>query len=70
MMIFEEVRVLSELNGLIAVFCMLALIYAGVVMLYLTKHDGLPPPFPRRFRKFDQGGNGSTEGISRDRDDL
>lgn len=65
-----EVRVLSVVNGLIAVFCMLALIYAGVVMLYLTKHDGLPPPFPRRFRKFDQSGDGKSGDVaSRDRNE-
>ena len=45
---------LSLLNGLIAVVCMLLLVYAGVVMFYVAKHDGLPPPFPKSVRKFDR----------------
>lgn len=45
---------LSLLNGLIAVVCMLLLVYAGVVMFYVMKHDGLPPPFPKSVRKFDR----------------
>lgn len=46
------------LNGVVAVVCMVLLGYAGVVMLYVSRHDGLPPPFPRRLRKFDRTGDG------------
>lgn len=45
---------LTVLNGLIAVGCMVLLVYAGVVMRYLTRHDGLPPPFSRSVRRFDR----------------
>lgn len=62
---------LSVVNGLIAVLCMLLLVYAGVVMLYVTKHDGLPPPFPRSFRMFNHADDRKrSEDVIRDGDDL
>lgn len=61
----------SVLNVLIAVVCMLLLVYAGVVMLYVTKHDGLPPPFPKNVRKFDRvDDRKQSEDAIRDCDDL
>jgi hypothetical protein len=63
--------VFSVPNGLIAVVCMVLLVYAGVVMFYVTRHDGLPPPLPRSVRKFDRADRRTqSEDAIRDRDDL